>query len=103
MKKLTIIIALFCFAFIYQAFGQQDVQNANAPKLLPMEKIETPKTPKKSYDKTATTTKNNAPALNTLGTTTNEKPKELPAEKEKSNTPTLSNQNQIVEPKKDKE
>jgi len=102
MKK-TIITTIFSFAFACIMYAQQEVQNTNAPKLLPMEKTENVKQPKKSNDKAGSVTKINAPTLNTIGTTTNEKPKEVPADKEKNNTPTLSNQSQIVEPKKDKE
>lgn len=101
MKKATIILTvLFAIVFTYEVYGQQDVQNANAPKLLPMEKIENPKTPKKSSVQSSAT-KMNAPTLGT-GTIIQEKPKEVPAN-EKNNAPTLSNQNEIIVPKKDKE
>lgn len=103
MKTLSILAIFFTFLFIQKMYAQQDVQNANAPKLLPMEKIENPKkTEKQNGKNTATITKVNAPTLNTTGTVTNEKPKETtPAENK--NAPVLSNQNKIDVPEKDKD
>lgn len=103
MKKLIFITSLFIFALGYQGYAQQDVHKSNAPKLLPMEKVENPKNADKSTGKPSTVTKTNAPTLDALGTTTNQKPKEtVPADK--VTTPTLSNANksEITTPKKDK-
>lgn len=103
MKTLYILTVIFTFLSVQEIYAQQDIQNANAPKLLPMEKIENPKKQDKQNGKNTTTiTKVNAPVLNATGTIIQESPRETTPTDNK-NTPVLSNQNQITVPKKDKE
>lgn len=99
MHHLTTIITTVALILFFQVRAQQDVQNANAPKLLPMEKVENPKTPKKTGTENSIT-KTNAPTLNTIGKNAEEKPKTVPSN-DKSNAPVLSNQQKILPPKKD--
>lgn len=102
MKTLHILVVFLVLLSVQHIYAQQDVQNANATKLQNTEKIDTPKKPQKQNSKgTTTITKVNAPTLNHAGTIIQEKPQNATPVEDK-NAPVLSNQNQIVEPKKDK-